>query len=67
MEKRKTKTVKCPGCELELPEDDVQAQIQHMESRHPDLIASRHRGAGIRSEYTGHSHQLNKNVRRAYK
>jgi hypothetical protein len=34
-------SVKCPGCELELPEDDIRAQIAHMNAAHPDLVAKR--------------------------
>jgi ribosomal protein S26 len=51
-EQTETKMVKCPGCGLELPENDVQAQVQHMESAHPNIIGERHRAAGIHSEYT---------------
>jgi hypothetical protein len=45
--------MKCPGCDLKLPKDDMLAQIQHMERCHPKIIAARHRAAGIRSEFTG--------------
>ena len=48
----KKRFIKCPGCELELPEDDSSAQMRHMEEKHPDIIGERHRSAGIRSEFT---------------
>ncbi|MDD5165558.1 MAG: hypothetical protein PHG25_03450 [Candidatus Pacebacteria bacterium] len=51
---QETPMLKCPGCELLLPEDDLSAQIRHMEECHPEIIASRHRQEGIRSEYTGY-------------
>lgn len=37
--------VKCPGCELQLERDDLQAQMRHMELEHPDIIADRRRKA----------------------
>ena len=43
----KKRMVKCPGCGHELPEEDVHAQIAHMESRHPDIIADRLRREGL--------------------
>lgn len=44
--------IKCPGCELQLPDNNVSGQIKHMEDAHPEIIAQRHRNAGIRSKYT---------------
>jgi hypothetical protein len=31
----------CPGCGLELPEDDLAAQSAHMQTEHPEIIAER--------------------------
>jgi len=34
--------LKCPGGGgLELPEDDLQAQVEHMEQNHPEIIKER--------------------------
>lgn len=33
--------VKCPGCNLELPENNTAAQVRHMEECHPELIEER--------------------------
>ena len=33
--------IKYPGCDLELPENDPEAQIKHMEEKHPNIIAER--------------------------
>jgi len=35
------KMIKCPGCDLMLPEDDLQAQVEHMDEFHPDIVAKR--------------------------
>ncbi|MBI2013745.1 MAG: hypothetical protein HYS87_02890 [Candidatus Colwellbacteria bacterium] len=35
------KMIKCPGCPKELPEKDLQAQKQHMEAEHPEIILDR--------------------------
>lgn len=32
---------KCPGCPLELPDDDLASQMRHMSSEHPEIIAER--------------------------
>ena len=37
--------VKCPGCSVELPEDDLRAHVAHMEQFHPDIIEQRLREA----------------------
>lgn len=37
----KVRTIPCPGCGHRLPEDDLRAQIAHMEANHPDIIAAR--------------------------
>ena len=50
--KKAEKYVRCPGCSAELPINDLAAQVAHMETFHPQLIAQRHVTAGIRSEYT---------------
>ena len=44
---KEVKMVKCPGCSLELPEDDPRAQMRHMDEAHPDIIAQRLKEAGI--------------------
>lgn len=44
------KTIRCPGCGLELPEDDLIAQKEHMEKHHPEIIADRLEKAGFRRE-----------------
>ena len=51
--KPEPKLITCPdpGCGVMFPEHDSAGQIAHMESAHPDMIAARHRMAGIRSEY----------------
>lgn len=33
--------VQCPGCELELPERDLAAQVAHMQTHHPDVVTER--------------------------
>ncbi len=38
------RTIPCPGCGHRLPEDDLRAQIAHMEENHPEIIAERLRG-----------------------
>lgn len=38
------RTIPCPGCGQRLPEDDLRAQIAHMEANHPDIIAKRLEG-----------------------
>lgn len=40
--------IKCPGCEDRLPEDDLQAQREHMEQFHPEIIAKRLEDADFR-------------------
>ncbi len=42
-----TNLLKCPACDLELPEDDLRAQSQHLQAEHPDLIDQRRRTAGF--------------------
>jgi len=42
--------VKCPECPLELPEDDLRAQIAHMEKFHPEIITARLRREGMHGE-----------------
>jgi len=39
--------IKCPGCPLELEEDDVQAQGLHMDQAHPEIVAQRKRDNGF--------------------
>jgi len=47
MKKKEAKMVKCPGCSLEFPEDDLHAQMRHMDEVHPDIIAQRLKEARI--------------------
>lgn len=35
------KMIKCPGCDLCLPEHDFSAQIAHMNAYHPEIIVKR--------------------------
>lgn len=44
------KLIKCPGCDLLLPESSFQEQNQHMVSNHPDIIAERLREAHMYEE-----------------
>lgn len=39
--------VSCPGCGMELPERDSQAQIEHMQAEHPEIIEARLSRVGI--------------------
>lgn len=32
---------KCPACPLDLPAEDLVAQVRHMTSRHPEIVAAR--------------------------
>jgi hypothetical protein len=41
---------KCPGCDLELPTDDAEGQIAHMQARHPEIIEERMTRAGFMRE-----------------
>ena len=43
-------TTPCPGCEVELPDDDFQAQRDHMTRHHPDIIAERQATFNLRYE-----------------
>ncbi len=36
--------VKCPGCDLKLPKDDLAAQMAHMDECHPEIISERCKG-----------------------
>lgn len=42
--------IKCPGCDLELPEDDLGAQVEHMEQNHPEIIIQRLKKEGLWDE-----------------
>lgn len=42
--------IQCPACTLELPEDNGQAQVDHMEREHPDVINERLQNAGFRQQ-----------------
>lgn len=33
--------VKCPGCGLEMDEDDLRRQVGHMKEKHPEIVAER--------------------------
>jgi hypothetical protein len=37
----KAPSVKCPGCSLELHEDDLRGQFRHMKACHPEIVAER--------------------------
>jgi len=39
--KQKDRMIKCPGCDLRLPENDHKAQKKHMEEKHPEIIKER--------------------------
>lgn len=45
--------IKCPGCEVRLPQADIDAQKAHMEAEHPDLIAERLTDAGFEEQDDG--------------
>lgn len=34
-------TIKCPGCDVRLPENDIRTQMAHMEKHHPEIIKQR--------------------------
>ncbi|OGE83731.1 MAG: hypothetical protein A3B23_02055 [Candidatus Colwellbacteria bacterium RIFCSPLOWO2_01_FULL_48_10] len=36
-----SRVVKCPGCPLELSENDMAAQRAHMDTQHPEIVAKR--------------------------
>ena len=38
---RLTFMVKCPGCNLSLPEEDFPAQAAHLLAEHPEIVAQR--------------------------
>lgn len=42
--------IQCPGCCLELPADDTDAQVAHMEEYHPEIIAQRLHDEGLHHE-----------------
>lgn len=46
-EKEKPKLVKCPECSVELPEGVLGAQIEHMETNHPEVIVRRLQKIGL--------------------
>jgi hypothetical protein len=33
--------IKCPGCDLELEEDELREQVVHMDAEHPEIVAQR--------------------------
>lgn len=41
--------IKCPGCDMKLPEQEAWAQIMHMEMYHPEIITKRLEAAGFKS------------------
>lgn len=47
----KVPMVKCPGCDLELPEDDTVTQMAHMEEHHPEIIEERRKKAERLSDF----------------
>jgi len=46
------KTIKCPECDFELPEDELNAQIKHFLENHPNslVVAKRRRQMAILRE-----------------
>ena len=42
--------MKCPGCEIELEENDLKLQVWHMERCHPELILKRWVDGGLYRE-----------------
>ena len=46
-EAEKPKMIKCPECPVELPEGSLRAQIDHMETNHPDVIVRRLKEIGL--------------------
>lgn len=50
MAEEKVKYIKCPGCSLMLPEDDIMAQKAHMERFHPEIIIQRLKREGLHRE-----------------
>lgn len=40
--------IACPECGLEIPADDLQAQVSHMKRDHPEVIERRLLCAGFR-------------------
>lgn len=40
--------IKCPGCDLQLPAGDLQAQMAHLEGEHSEIIRGRLEDAGFR-------------------
>ena len=40
----KPKMVKCPGCDLMLPREDLRALMEHVDRNHPEIITERRRG-----------------------
>ena len=52
-EAEKPKMIKCPECPVEFSEDDLPAQMSHMDKNHPALIAQRRRQAGVHERPRG--------------
>jgi hypothetical protein len=48
-EKEQPRMIKCPGpgCSVELPEGTKRAQIYHMETNHPEIVAQRREKIGM--------------------
>jgi hypothetical protein len=40
--------IQCPVCDMELPEDDIPEQLEHLKKRHPEILAERLEKAGFR-------------------
>ena len=53
--------IECPalGCDVRLPEHDIKAQREHMESEHPEIIRERLEAAGFRQGDDGWVDTLN--------
>lgn len=50
---RENEMSKCPGCDLELRTDNLQAQKGHMEEHHRNIVARRLESAGFEKTETG--------------
>lgn len=37
----------CPGCGVEISDEDLHAQVEHMEAHHPEIIRERLERAGF--------------------
>lgn len=51
--------IKCPGCNLQLPEENTREQVDHMTTNHPDIIEQRHRESRIISKRVAADNYIN--------